>query len=119
MTILGRKPLELAIWLAAIVFLGWILPSLMGVVYTNPLLHLTYAGLTVLFAAPLVVDRVYVDNKRTPQHIIAGVRFAMLSFLLMMVFDVIRTNRAAGGGVWPGSGHVIRVTVLALAFAIF
>ncbi len=119
MTIFGRKPLDLAIWAAALVFLGWILPSLMGVVYTNPLLHLAYAGLTVLFAAPLVVDRVYVDAKGTWSHAVEGIRFAMLSFLLMMLLDAIRANRAAGGGVWPQAGHVVRVTLLAFAFAVF
>lgn len=113
MRILGRTPVELAIWVAALVFLGWILPSWMGVGSANPLLHLTYAGLTVLFAAPLVVDRAYVDPKRARHHVIEGVRFALLSFLLLMLIDGIR------GGRFPAVGHGVRVTLLALAFAIF
>lgn len=118
MTILGRKPLEVAAWAAALVFLGWVLPSMMGVVYTDPLMHLTYAGLTVVFAAMVVVDRVYVDSKNVPAHMLAGVRFAMLSFLLLMALDTIRGNRASGGG-WPEAGHVVRVTAVAAAFAVF
>jgi hypothetical protein len=119
MTIVGRKPIEVAVWLAAIGFLGWVLPSIMGVVYTDPLLHLTYAGLTVLFAAMVVVERVYVDDKNVWTHMLAGVRFAMLSFLLLMAVDTIRANRASGGQMWPDAGHVVRVTAIAFAFAVF
>ncbi len=119
MTLFGRKPVEVAAWAAAILFLGWLLPSIMGVVYTDPLLHLTYAGLTVLFAAPLVVDRVYVDGQGVWRHVQAGVRFAMLSFLLMMALDAVRAYRASGGNLWPEPGHVGRVALVALAFAVF
>ena len=119
MTILGRKPIEVAAWVAALVLLGWVLPSLMGVVYTDPLLHLAYAGLTVLFAAPLVVDRVYVDGPAVWRHVQAGVRFAMVSFLLIMALDALRANRASGGQLWPEPGHVGRVALVALGFAVF
>ena len=118
-TILGRKPVEVAAWAGALVFLGWFLPGIMGVVYTDPLLHLTYAGLTVLFASPLVADRAFADPGGTWRHMATGVRFGMLSFLLMMFIDGVRANRASGGHLWPEAGHVVRVTVLAFAFAVF
>ena len=119
MTILGRKPSEVAAWVAAIGFLGWVLPSIMEVVYTDPLLHLTYAGLTVVFAAMVVVDRVYADGKNVWPHMLAGIRFAMLSFLLLMALDTIRANRASGGQLGPEAGHVVRITAVAVAFAVF
>ncbi len=118
-TIFGRKPAEVAAWAAALLFLGWLLPSLMGVVYTDPLLHLTYAGLTVLFASPLVADRVYEDPRGIWRHMLAGVRFAMLSFFLMMAIDAVRANRASGGNLWPEAGHVARAALIALGFAVF
>ncbi len=119
MTILGRNPADVAAWAGAILFLGWLLPSLVGVVYTDPLLHLTYAGLTVLFASPLVADRVCMDNQNVWRHVREGVRFAMLSFALMMTVDAVRANRASGGNLWPEPGHVGRVAMVALAFAVF
>ena len=119
MTILGRKPAEAAAWAAAILFLGWVLPTIMGVVYTDPLLHLTYAGLTVLFAAPLVVDRVYMDSSGVWRHMQAGVRFAMVSFLLMMAVDSARVYRASDGNLRPEPAHIGRVALVALGFAIF
>jgi hypothetical protein len=119
MMLWGRKPVEVIAWVVAILFLGWLLPSIMGVVYTDPLLHLTYAGLTVLFAAPMVVDQVYLDPKSVWRHMQAGVRFAMVSFLLIMAVDALRANRASGGNLWPEPGHVGRVAMVALAFSIF
>ena len=119
MTILGRKPAEVAGWAAAILFLGWGLPSIMGIVYTDPLLHLTYAGLTVLFASPMVVERVYADDRNVWRHVRDGVRFAMLSFLLMIAVDSLRAYRASGGNLLPEPGHIGRTAVMALAFAVF
>ncbi len=119
MTILGKKPAEVAGWAAAILFLGWGLPSIMGIVYTDPLLHLTYAGLTILFASPIVVERVYVDGQNVWLHVRDGVRFAMLSFLLMIAVDSLRAYRASGGNLLPEPGHIGRTAVIALAFAVF
>ena len=68
---------------------------------------------------PLVVDRVYVDGPAVWRHVQAGVRFAMVSFLLIMALDALRANRASGGQLWPEPGHVGRVALVALGFAVF
>ena len=95
--------MEWGAWALALVLLGWGLPRLLGVIYSDAILSLTYAGLTILFAAPAVVDRVFADRGRSLtsshlwRHIAAGTAFGLASFvLLMIIVDVMMRWRTGG-----------------------
>lgn len=120
-----RKWIEWGAWAIALVLLGWGLPKLLGVVYADTLLNLTYAGLTILFAAPIVADRVFADRGRSlfplylHRHLASGAAFGFLSFLLLMAIqDMLMRYRSGGqlGLDWIAS-H--RLLLLAAACSLF
>lgn len=98
-----KRWMEWGAWGFALVLLGWGLPRLLGVVYSDAILSLTYAGLTILFAAPAVVDRVFADRGRSLttaqlwRHIAMGTGFGLVSFLLLLIIvDVMMRWRTGG-----------------------
>lgn len=120
-----RKWIEWGAWAIALLLLGWGLPKLLGVVYADTLLNLTYAGLTILFAAPIVADRVFADRGRSlfplylHRHLASGAAFGFLSFLLLMAIQAVLIYARSNGQLNFDWLAAHRLFLLAAACSVF